>query len=58
MVIENTNYKPYLNQIDTIRKLVESYQLPKFKFLWGIDITMASKNTVITFITSGFVAIA
>jgi hypothetical protein len=46
-----------LKELDNTIKVLKSYELPKYQFLWGIDINMTTKNTVVTFIGTTFTAL-
>ena len=52
---EGTNqYDLYLKEIKSVKSIVDKYVVPKYKFLWGIELSVTSKNSIITFIGSGF----
>ena len=55
---DNTEgYEAFLKELESLKTMVERYNVPKFKFL-GIEISTRTKNSIITAIGSGFSAIA
>jgi hypothetical protein len=51
-------YDEFFAEIDKTLAHVKAYQVPKFKFLWGIEITPVTRTTVVTFITGSFSALS
>jgi hypothetical protein len=47
-------YEGFIAQIDDTIKLVQNHVLPKFKFLWGIEITSATRTALLTLIGGAF----
>jgi hypothetical protein len=50
----SNKYDEFLAEIKSVKSIVERYVVPKYKFLWGLELSVTSKNSIITFLGSGF----
>jgi len=47
----------FREELASIIALVEKYQIPKYKFLWGIEISPTVKNTIVGSISTSLLAL-
>ena len=50
----SNKYDEFLAEIKSVKSIVERYVVPKNKFLWGLELSVTSKNSIITFLGTGF----
>ena len=50
----SNKYDAFLAEIKSVKSIVERYVVPKYKFLWGLELSVTTKNSIITFLGTGF----